>query len=254
MSLSFFQSRIKKATTRSPRLTKVKVDMHAHVLPGLDDGPALVEQSVQLVKGLAELGIQHVVATPHVMSGYYPNTLSGIMAKRQELENALHEQQIAVSLAVAAEYYIEPALLELVESGQPLLTLGTSGRQPYLLLESALAEESLLLKVLVERFRARSITPIIAHPERNTYLQQRFERAIELFRMGCLFQLDIRAFLPSTPSPVRRLAERLVDFRMASFVGTNVHTFEDLALVEEAAATPYFQLMVEMGLLNKELL
>jgi protein-tyrosine phosphatase len=254
MTFSFLNRKTELPAARSRPLTPIRVDVHAHLLPGLDNSATRLEASVRMARGLVEAGIARVVTTPHVMQGYYDNTLERISEARQELETELRKRNIPLELDIAAEYYAGQELLATVEQPQhPLLTFGARGRRPYLLLETGLLQEPDELEPLVTSLLARNITPLLAHPERYLYLQRNFERAIELFRLGLHFQVDWQSFHAGEERSVRALAERLVDYRMVSFAGTNLRSAEQLPRLREAARQPYFRLMTEIGLQNNQL-
>nr|WP_246440466.1 CpsB/CapC family capsule biosynthesis tyrosine phosphatase [Rhabdobacter roseus] len=253
MTFSFLN---RKTTIEKPpvlRFTSLRVDVHSHVLPGLDNGPLALESSVRMAQVLANAGIRKVIATPHIMKGYYENSVARIQEVCRELQSELRYRRIELQLEAAAEYYAEPELLDRVQGGEPLLTFGRKGHQPYLLFETGILDEPPQLEALIRSLLQRHIRPVLAHPERYRYLQKNFNRTIELFRMGVFFQLDWASFHARENPEVRQLAERLVDYRMVSFVGTNVHHESQLAYLWESERQPYFRLMTDIGLVNNEL-
>ncbi|TDB68145.1 tyrosine-protein phosphatase [Arundinibacter roseus] len=231
----------------------IRVDVHSHILPGLDDGSDSMQCSIQLAKELVKAGFSKVIATPHVMKGYYDNSVEKVFGMKTMLEKELILQKIPLKIEAAAEYYVNPELLELVQQKQPLLTIGAPGQRPFLLLETERSQEPDELMALVEALNRRSITPVLAHPEKYNYLQNSFERAIELFRAGLLFQLNWDSLHAQSNLVTRQLAERLIEYRMVSFLGTNLHRVSELSLLREAAREPYFLLLTESGLLNNTL-
>ncbi|HEV7350067.1 tyrosine-protein phosphatase [Telluribacter sp.] len=253
MTFSFLSRKPDTLLRHAKTPSSIKVDVHAHILPGLDNGALLLENSVRMARALVEAGITRVVATPHIMKGYYENSLQCIRQARWDLEAELRNRMIPLTIDLAAEYYVGPELYQQVRAGEPLLTFGVRGQKPFLLMETGLLEEPAELEKLVYSLTQRNIVPLLAHPERYLYLQKNFERAIDLFRMGVLFQVDWQTFHPQGDRQLRQFAERLVDYRMVSFVGTNLQGEDQVPLLYEAACQPYFRLMTEIGLLNNEL-
>ena len=246
----------RKTTLERPPVrpfTTLRVDVHAHLLPGLDNGALTLENSVRMAQVLVNAGLGKVIATPHIMKGYYDNSAARIQEVCRELQSELRYRRIDLQLEAAAEYYAESELLDRIQGGEPLLTFGRRGHQPYLLFETGILEEPRELEMLVQSLIRRHIRPVLAHPERYRYLHKNFDRAIELFRMGVFFQVDWGAFHVRENPVVRHFAERLVDYRMVSFVGTNLHHESQLPYLWESGRQPYFHLMTDIGLVNNEL-
>ncbi|WP_207506508.1 tyrosine-protein phosphatase [Telluribacter humicola] len=234
-------------------ISSIRVDVHAHILPGLDNGAPLLDNSIRMAQVLVDAGITRVVATPHIMKGYYENSLPRIQQAKAELVEELKRRKITLVVDLAAEYYVGEELLHQVNEGEPLLTFGVRGKKPYLLMETGILEEPKELEALIQGLVKRNIVPLLAHPERYVYLQNNFERAIELFRMGVLFQVDWQSFHGREDRHIQKFVERMVDYRMVSFVGTNLRNEDQMPQLIDAASQPYFRLMTEIGLLNNEL-
>ena len=115
---SFFSSSV---PTSFPE--HIQTDMHAHFLPGIDDGAPDMETALRLIRGLYSLGYSRLVATPHIMAGYYPNTAAGIQSVFKQTQIAVQEADIPISLHVGAEYFIDDSFLALIER-EELLSFG----------------------------------------------------------------------------------------------------------------------------------
>src|SRR5690606_3410647 len=113
-------------------LPPLRVDMHSHLLPGLDDGVSTLEEAEEIIREFIALGYERIITTPHVMSDAWRNTPAGILAKLDELKAYLREKSLDISVFAAAEYYLDESLLKMVETDQPLLTFGDK----YLLFET----------------------------------------------------------------------------------------------------------------------
>ncbi|MCK5470802.1 MAG: capsular biosynthesis protein, partial [Cyclobacteriaceae bacterium] len=109
------------------------VDIHSHLLPGLDDGVKSVEETVYILKILQNLGYKKIITTPHVMSDHYPNTEEGIVSKLEETIDLLSEHKLNIKLEVAAEYYLDENLISKLSKQEKLLTFGKN----YLLFETS---------------------------------------------------------------------------------------------------------------------
>lgn len=231
-----------------------KVDVNSHFLPGLDDGAFTLEQSVQIARFFVKAGFTKVVATPYVMDGFYQNSTEQILEACQRVRKELKRRQIPLSVEAGAEYYVSEELLEQVKQGIPLLTFGENRRSPFVLLETGLIREPAMLEELVKILVSRNIQPVLAHPERYCYLQNSFDRILQLFRMGLLYQVDWQSFHVRQDRRVRQTVEKLVDYRMVAFAGTNLHRADEFPLLLEASRDPYFRVMASTGgILNNDL-
>lgn len=120
----------------------LQVDIHSHLLPGLDDGVRTLEEAEEIILNFISLGYRHLITTPHVMSDAYRNTPAGIAEKLEELQAYLRKKNISIGISAAAEYYLDEQLFKMVETNQPLLTFGSR----YLLFETNFITEPFNLK------------------------------------------------------------------------------------------------------------
>jgi tyrosine-protein phosphatase YwqE len=174
------------ATTLSS-LTTLGADMHSHLLPGLDDGAESVEQSLELLRSLRDLGFRKLIMTPHIMGDFYKNTPEGIRAALNFLREAAIGAGLGdVALDCAAEYYLDEFLGQKLVDGTEMLTFG--GERRYLLFETSYMNEPLNLFDIVFEMQAQGYCPVLAHPERYTYFYGRFSEIGKLRRdNGVLF-------------------------------------------------------------------
>lgn len=252
MTFSFLSPKTQPSPVAGRRLSTLRVDLNAHFLPGLDDGSIQLEESIRMARFFVQAGIEKVIATPYIMDGFYQNTPEQIRASCSRLKAELRERRIPLAVDAAAEYYVCREFLQQLRDNVPLMTFGKA-QQHYVLLETGLIDEPAELEEVLKLLSRRGIKPILAHPERYYYFQSNFERAIELFRMGLLYQLDWRSFSSRQDARVRNLAQQLVDYRMVSFAGSNLHREDEIPSLNDAARDSYFLLMTEVGLSNNEL-
>lgn len=197
----------------------LKTDMHSHLLPGIDDGAADLETSVELIKGMHELGYRKLITTPHVMWDMYRNTPRIIQEKLNLVRAALKEQEIDVELHGAAEYFLDEHVEDLLKNKEPLLTVSDNK----VLVEFSMAFPSMNIKNILFEMQMQGYQPIIAHPERYVYLQQDKGFYDELKDIGCMFQLNILALGHHYGRSVNELAGYLLKNGFYSLVGTDLH-------------------------------
>ena len=140
----------------------LQTDMHSHLLPGIDDGAQDLQASVELIRGMRELGYQKLITTPHIIWDMFKNTPAIIHEKLYGLQKAVADAGIDVELQAAAEYFLDEHVEELLKKKEPLLTL--NGNK--VLTEFSMAFPSLNIKDLLFDMVMNGYQPVIAHPER----------------------------------------------------------------------------------------
>lgn len=195
------------------------IDLHAHVLPGLDDGPASWQDAVAMVQMAAADGISAIVATPHMMpDGAFVNYRQTVLPLLEELRERLARLQVDVQVYAGGEVYMSPDLVARLECGE-LLTYCDAGR--YMLVELPATEVPPYAERVVSDLHAMGITPIIAHPERNSVIAKRPQRVKPLVDAGALFQVNADS-LRSRPA-IRQAAKFFLTNGYAQFVATDCH-------------------------------
>lgn len=202
-------------------------DMHNHVLPGIDDGAKTIADSLVLIQGLKDLGIDRCIATPHIISGLYDNTTEDIAQALCKIVKELDSRGIEFSIDHSAEYMIDEGFLNILNHNR-LRALPNN----YVLIEmSYLAESSMLLEAIY-RLQSEGYVPVLAHPERYNYYHQDFNQYKLIKEMGGLLQLNVLAISGYYGSQVKLAASRLIKEGMYDFVGTDMHHERHLHLIK----------------------
>lgn len=211
--------------------TKGFVDIHNHLLPGIDDGAANVEESISLVKRFREIGINKFISTPHIMNDYYPNTPSTINAALKELRNSLKEEGIHdIEIHAAAEYMMDHSFMNHIESGD-LLTLNSN----QVLVEMSYFQAPINLNEILFQLQANGFKPVLAHPERYAfYHSKKLEKFEELKKRGCYFQLNILSLIGHYGKHIQEAAYGLLDSEMIDYLGTDTHQMRHLEKLSTA--------------------
>lgn len=236
-----------------PNLTAptLAVDVHAHVLPSLDDGPDTVEESLRIIEGLVAQGVQKIIATPHVMGNYYRNTPELIEKQAQLMRQVIRQREIPVTLEVAAEYYLDEYLMEQLRQEKPLITFG---KAKYLLFETPFIQEPPELDECIKLMIKQGYRPVLAHPERYLYLQRSFDLTREIHRRGVLFQININSFTGYYSRQTQLFAEVMTDFHIVDFLASDIHRLNQLELLAISRRQPYFLKNLNYGVLNDTLM
>lgn len=193
-------------------------DMHNHLLPGIDDGSQNVEQSIELILGLKELGINHAVCTPHVMAGVHNNTPETISNAHQTLVQGLKDKGIEFNVQYSAEYMIDDQLDSWVQANNLCLIA-----DKYMLIEMSYLSESKALFTMIKDIQDKGYQPILAHPERYNYYHNSFKIFEEIKNAGCMLQLNLLSISKYYGEHVKTAALTLIRSGMYDFVGTDMH-------------------------------
>jgi len=244
-----FASKSAAASVSKSSFSDLLVDLHSHLIPGIDDGAKTMEESLELVRTLSSLGYRKLITTPHIMHDMYRNTpesiLSGLEALRKELEN----EGIDMAIEAAAEYYLDENFLKLLE-GEEMLTFGDN----YLLFETSYTIRPYALYDHIYAIASRGYKPVLAHPERYSYLHDSPEEYHAIKKMGVFFQLNINSLGGYYSTPVKKAAEWIVDQGIVDFVGSDTHKMRHLDSLSKAKHAPYFQKLFDKNtLLNPTL-
>ncbi|WP_233168865.1 tyrosine-protein phosphatase [Hymenobacter sp. BT523] len=235
-------------------LAALGADMHSHLLPGLDDGAETVEHSLDLLRALRALGYRKLVMTPHIMGDFYKNTPEGIRAALQLLRDAAASAGLGdVELDCAAEYYLDEFLGRKLADGTEMLTFG--GEKRYLLFETSYMNEPLNLFEIIFEMKAQGYRPVLAHPERYTYLYGRLAEIEKLRRdYDVLLQVNLNSLAGYYSPGAKRVAEELIDGGLVDFVGTDAHHLRHTdTLLRRTVPQPYLQKLLRLPLLNNTL-
>lgn len=197
------------------------IDLHAHILPGIDDGAKSWEDTLEMARLSLDDGVTCIVATPHMMpDGEYCNRATDVLPKVEEAKARLAEERIPLELVAGGELYLSPHVEAGVNSGE-LLTYGNQKR--YVLVELPGFEVPPFCERVLFQLQVKGVRPILAHPERNVGLRQEFERLAEWVKRGLLLQVNARSLLGESGSRAQRFAEELLEWRMVHFLASDAH-------------------------------
>lgn len=192
--------------------------MHAHLLPGIDDGAQTMEDTLRLVQDLKALGYHHLIATPHIFKEHYPNTSTIVRQKLAEVRAALAAANVDITLEAAAEYYLDEHFEDLLEQGD-LLTFGNK----HLLVEMSFYAPYPRLHEVVFALRTKGYRPILAHPERYGYYAAQFDQFEQIKNYGCELQVNLLSLSGYYGKSTKTLAHKLLDAGLVDYIGTDMH-------------------------------
>lgn len=194
------------------------VDIHSHILPGIDDGAETIKQSAELLQQLRTLGFSACIATPHINPGVWNNTPAIINEAFQQTRLNLEGSEKQILAHCASEYMLNDTFVQTLAS-EPLMTLKSN----YVLVELSYVNPPLALKEIIFEIRHKGYQPILAHPERYIYYHQNPKIYSGLKNMGVLFQLNLLSTVGYYGPSVAKTADFLLKDEMIDFVGSDIH-------------------------------
>lgn len=225
---------------------RLHVDIHSHLLPGIDDGSPDIRSSVDMIKALNEQGITHVITTPHILSDLYPNTHELIQQTLEEVRIAVKSEGLNIRMDAAAEYYLDEWFIQYYLKGdRPILTLWDN----YVLVETNYVERPGFLEEVVFEMQLRGYAVVFAHPERYHYLLRDFRKFEPLYESGMIFQSNLLSFAGYYGPEVQRAAKHLLKSGMIRMLGTDAHKMEHLVRIRDLKRSQEYAHLMEIPLL-----
>ena len=202
------------------------VDIHSHILPGVDDGAGSIDETIAMLKVAYESGTKKIVATPHMFHDLFDNNdFVETRKKFDELIEQLEANQATfpflseIQVCPGAENYASPAFLKALDEGC-VLTLNGSR---YLLVETAFLLPFSQIEILIQRVHLAGFTPVLAHPERYGSIQEDPERLVKLWDVGCVCQINADSLLGASGSRARKCGETLLEEGLVDIIASDGH-------------------------------
>ena len=208
----------------------MKLDFHSHILPGLDDGAACMEESLMLAKSLKEWGFERVTCTPHI-TNLHPNSPDTIRPAFDRLQEAVQANGIDIELRMSAEYRLVPQTWPRVLQENMLLPI----EDRYILMELPISKPQQMGDIKpIEEFRkiiSAGLTPVLPHPERYLYLSE--DDLMKFVEDGVMIQCNYGSLAGLYGEAVRNNVLRLNDRGLVSFYGTDLHNAHYVQVLTE---------------------
>jgi len=197
-------------------------DIHCHFLPGIDDGPQTMAESLLLAKMAVADGITHTIVTPHIHPGRYENDKASIDKIYRQFKDKLKEEKIALEVGMAAEVRISMEILPLIAEGK-IPFIGELDGYKIMLLEFPHSHILPGTDKMVDYLLKRNIRPLIAHPERNKDVIRKFEKIEPFAKMGCLMQLTSGSIAGDFGEAAQERSHQILNAGWATVIATDSH-------------------------------
>ena len=197
----------------------LKVDMHSHLLPGIDDGSPDAATSVTYIKAMMALGYQKFITTPHIYPDLYPNTRETILAAHQILMTKLQQENMAVEIIPAAEYFIDDLFADRLKQNEALLTI----HKNWVLVEVSFMTPPPDLNNILFDMIVKGYQPVLAHPERYNFYHNNKEIFHRFKDQGCMLQMNLLSLSGYYGRSVQETAHFMVQEKVVDLIGTDLH-------------------------------
>jgi protein-tyrosine phosphatase len=232
-----------------PYFENIEVDIHSHLIPGIDDGSPNISTSIELLRSMAELGFKKIITTPHI-SELYPNNGDTILDGLIRLKKQMKHELLNIDLTVAAEYMINDLFEQNLMKEVPLLTLADK----YILVEMSHLSEPINLYRVLSILKSRGFIPVLAHPERYRFYNNNLYHFEKLKTYGCLFQMNVLSLIGYYGSSICDCAKLLIENNLIDFIGSDLHHQRHLEAIKKGMAQEYnLYLINNYPFKNKEL-
>lgn len=200
------------------------IDIHNHILPAIDDGAKTVDESMQLLRSFAEIGVSRFICTPHIMNDYYPNTPTTIFDALESLKNRMLQADLKhIAIEAAAEHMIDGHFDAILENGgfMPL-------KSHYLLVEMSYLQPPLNFDEAIIKIVSKRFFPILAHPERYGFLHKKPKKYAKFKQQGILLQLNMLSLSGYYGKDVQKVGHTLLEDGFIDFLASDVHNILQL--------------------------
>lgn len=195
------------------------VDLHCHILPGVDDGAENLSESISMAKKAVEQGIHTIVATPHHLNSHYENPKQQIIARVEELNKAFIQEKIDLKILPGQETRIYGEMIEGIERGEILPINGTQ----YVLVEFPSNHVPRYTEKLFYDIQMNGLVPVIVHPERNQEIIERQEILYQLVKKGALSQITATSVCGDFGKKIKSFSLQLIEANLTHFIASDAH-------------------------------
>lgn len=196
------------------------IDFHSHIIPNIDDGSTSMKDTINMINEARQAGFTEIISTSHYIQKYYDLDCF----EREEILDIIkkkvsEKKEINIKLYLGSEIYFTPEIIELVKNKKA----STINNTRYLLFELPMNTKPLFVKEMVYKLMQNGYIPIIAHPERYSYVQENIRYIEELAGMGVLFQSNYGSIIGMYGNSAKKTLKKLLKNNLISFLGSDVH-------------------------------
>lgn len=195
------------------------IDFHSHILPNVDDGSKSIEESINLIKEAEQAGFNSIISTSHYIEGYYEVENEQRKEIINNIKEIIDEQKIKMNIFLGNENYISDNIVQLIKDNKAATINGSD----YILFETSLNAKPLNLYNMVYEMMQNNLKPILAHPERYSYIQENPQIVFDLIEKGVLMQSNYASIAGYYGKRAQIISKKMLENNMVHFLGTDVH-------------------------------
>lgn len=195
------------------------IDVHSHLIPSVDDGSRSIDETMQMIREAKQAGFTDIILTSHYLTNYYETETSVLQIWTEQLQQIVNKEQLDVNLYSGNEVYVCENIDELIKKNK----ICRMANSKYLLIELPMSTEIRYFKNVIFTLKAMNITPIIAHPERYSFIQTHPERVQEWKDEGCLLQGNFASIIGLYGKDAQKTIKQLLKNNYVDFLGSDCH-------------------------------
>ena len=195
------------------------IDFHTHIIPNIDDGSRSVEETFNLIKEAKEAGFEGIILTSHYIENYYETDTPERDVWVNAISDSLKEKGVETNLYIGNEIYISDNIMNLLINGKASTINNTS----YVLFEMPLNSEPMNLYDVIYSLQENKLVPVLAHPERYSFVQKEPELIYDLIQKGVLMQANYGSILGQYGENAKMIVKKFLENDMIHFLGSDVH-------------------------------
>ena len=225
--------------------SQVKVDFHSHLIPGIDDGVKIIEESLEILELFNNYGFQKVITTPHVMSDFFRNDHKSINEGYKKVVDQLNNKEFKISFEFAAEYYLDYEIVKILKEGN-ILTFSDN----YVLIEFSFFNPPENLTNIIFDLQSSGYKVVLAHPERYIFFHSNKEKYEELADRQVYMQINGNSLLGEYGLNSKKVAQWLIQHNLVDFVGSDAHGKAHVEKYKGLLHNQYFYELIKSGRLK----
>ncbi|HOM02469.1 MAG TPA: phosphoesterase [Acetivibrio sp.] len=202
------------------------IDIHCHIVFGVDDGPSAIKDSIRMILEAEKIGVDKIIVTPHYNKNVY--NPDKVLENFYDIKSRIRD--FGIDLYLGYEVFLLSSINDVLSEKDKY----TLNKSRYLLFELPFDIMPVGISETVFKLHSEGIVPVIAHPERNMYFVKNMPKFIELIEIGCLVQLDAASIVGIHGLKAKRFAKKLIDLNLVQFVASDAHKPEDYEIYKKS--------------------
>lgn len=233
-----------------PWVNPIEVDIHSHLIPGVDDGVESIEESLEIIQSFQSMGFKKCITTPHIYPDLFSNTEEKLQVEFEKVKDRVAQEEIQVEVELAAEYFLHEELFAKLKHNTSLLTFGDD----YLLFETGFMNKPAFFEELMFELGTHGYRPVLAHPERYHYVGPDPEILNKLRNQRILLQVNAVSLIGAFGEVPKQIAHYMVKNGLVDFVGSDIHHSTQIEGFRRAHLNNWYKKLTKRMLINNRLL